>query len=97
MKKIILGAIILAMAFTTACSKQEEQSKPLAPAKVITGKIGSPEDLKVTEQEINQAKKIAGDSMIGVLPCTMTTEYHFALGNSTKKELERYGFRGPAG
>lgn len=92
MKKIVLATIILAV-FVTACTKQEEPSKPLAPANVITGKLGSPEDLKVTPEEIEKAKQVAGKNMVGVLPCTMTTEYHFALGNSTRKALSDFGFQ----
>ena len=97
MRRTIFILLVLTI-FFSACKKGEEQapaqtSKETPKANVITDRLGTPEDLKVTQDEIKKAVAAAGSGMVGVLPCTMTTEYHFSLGNSTKKALSDYGFK----
>lgn len=91
--------VILALAiFPSACKKSADQGsvpvkKELPEANVITTRLGAPEDLKVSQEEIKKAVAAVGNGMVGVLPCTMTTEYHFSLGNSARKALQDYGFK----
>jgi len=98
MKRIHLGVLLLlAITLAAGCEKKSAPNTDAVQgpsgANLIADKLGSPEDLIVTPEEIAKAKKTLGKGMVGVLPCTMTTEYHFALGNSAKKALEGYGFK----
>jgi ABC-type sugar transport system substrate-binding protein len=60
---------------------------------ILTDRMGTADDLAVTEQEIAAAKAHVADALVGIIPCTMATEYHFTVADSARKKLEEWGFK----
>ncbi|MBC7263493.1 MAG: sugar ABC transporter substrate-binding protein [Chloroflexi bacterium] len=60
---------------------------------ILTDRMGTADDLVVTPEEIAAAKAHLGDSFVGIIPCTMATEYHFTVADAARKALEGYGLK----
>ncbi len=60
---------------------------------IVTDRMGTADDLAVTPGEIAAAKAHLGDSIVGIIPCTMGTEYHFTVADSARKALEGFGMK----
>jgi ABC-type sugar transport system substrate-binding protein len=65
---------------------------PSAPT-LLTDKLGTAEDLVPTDAEIATALSKVGDGLIGIIACTMGTEYHSTVANSALARAEALGFR----
>lgn len=55
------------------------------------GTLGTADDLKVTDAEIAAAQKALGSSVVGVIACTLGTEYHSTVANGAVAQLKTYG------
>lgn len=73
--------LILALALSGAALSYAQQG------------LGSAADLEVTEAEISAAREALGDSVVGVIACTLETEYHSTVANGAVKALEGYGLK----
>jgi ABC-type sugar transport system substrate-binding protein len=60
---------------------------------ITTDRMGTADDLTVTEAEIAAAKAHLGDASVGLVPCTMSTEYHSTVAEGARKALEGYGMK----
>src|SRR5262245_5826643 len=58
-----------------------------------TGILGSADDLTPTNGEIAIAKAAMGDGLIGVVACTLSTEYHSIVAADAQARAEALGFR----
>src|SRR5260370_41550978 len=54
------------------------------------GTLGTPDDLKVTDPEIAAAKTGLGSSVVGILGCTLETEYHSTVANGAAAQLSQH-------
>lgn len=59
---------------------------------LIEDGLGTAEDLVPTADEIATAQQWIGDSIIGIIPCTMGSEYHSTVANSAVARAEELGF-----
>ena len=59
---------------------------------LTTDALGTAMDLELTQEEIEKAKPILGDSVIGIVACTMSTEFHATVANAAKARAEALGF-----
>jgi len=72
---------------------------PTAPAMppkptLLTDKLGTADDLVPTLAEIDAAKQALGsDGLIGIVACTMSTEYHSTVANSAKAAADKLGLK----
>jgi ribose transport system substrate-binding protein len=57
------------------------------------GSLGKPDDLTVTDAEIAAAEAALGDSSVGILACTLDTEYHSAVTLGAAIQFEKYGLK----
>ncbi len=55
--------------------------------------MGAPEDLEPSAGDIQAARLALGDRFIGIISCTMGTEYHATVANEAKARAESLGFR----
>jgi ABC-type sugar transport system substrate-binding protein len=53
--------------------------------------LGGVDDLKVSDSEIAAAQQALGDSVVGVLACTIKTEYHKTVASAAIEQLTTYG------
>jgi len=60
---------------------------------ILTDRMGTADDLAVTPDEITAARAHLGDSFVGIIPCTLATEYRFTAADSARKALEGYGLK----
>jgi ribose transport system substrate-binding protein len=63
---------------------------PSAPT-LLTDKLGTAADLVPTDAEIAAAKVALGTGKIGVIPCTMGSEYHSTVANSALARAKELG------
>jgi ABC-type sugar transport system substrate-binding protein len=76
---------------TAAETEAVEVTAPSAPT-LITDGLGTAEDLEPTEAEIEIARQQLEGSLIGIVACTMGTEYHATVANSAAARAEELGF-----
>jgi ribose transport system substrate-binding protein len=57
------------------------------------GEPGTPEDFAPTREEIARARASLGTGMIGVVACTLSTEYHSIVAADAQARAEALGFR----
>lgn len=74
-----------------AAETEVESTAPSAPT-LITDGLGTAEDLEPTEAEIETARQQLEGSLIGIVACTMGTEYHSTVANSAAARAEELGF-----
>jgi ribose transport system substrate-binding protein len=67
-----------------------EIPKPTAPT-LLTDKLGTAADLVPTDAEIADAKANLGTGKIGIIPCTMGSEYHSTVANSALARAKELG------
>ena len=61
---------------------------------LLTDKLGTADDLKVTQEEIDAAKQALGDKgLVGIVACTLGTEYHSTVPNSAKAYADTLGIK----
>jgi len=89
MKKIAIAIMLLAI--LTACAPAVTTApKPAAPT-LLTDKLGTAADLVPTDAEIADAKATLGTGKIGIIPCTMGSEYHSTVANSAVARAKALG------
>jgi len=59
----------------------------------VGDRVGTEADLELSPEEIESARKRLGAAFIGLVPCTLASEYHSLAANSAKGRLEELGFR----
>ncbi|HET9221770.1 MAG TPA: sugar ABC transporter substrate-binding protein [Roseiflexaceae bacterium] len=57
------------------------------------GSLGRPDDLTPTNEEIASARATLGSGLIGVVACTLGTEYHSIVAADAQARAEALGFR----
>src|SRR5512136_1014908 len=67
-----------------------EVPTPAAPT-LLTDKLGTAADLVPTDAEIAAAKAALGSGKIGLIPCTMGSEYHETVANSAVARAKELG------
>jgi ribose transport system substrate-binding protein len=85
----------------TACTQSLPATLPDTPATeapaeptFLTDKLGMAEDLVPAQPEINVAKSRLGQNgFIGIVTCTMNTEYHATVANSAKARADALGVK----
>ena len=55
--------------------------------------MGVPEDLEPGAGDVQAARLALGDRFIGIISCTMGTEYHATVANAARARAEGFGFR----
>lgn len=97
-----LAIFFLAALLLVACTQPTPATPPVdvpadeAPAQptLLTDKLGAAEDLIPTQPEINIAKaRLGQDNFIGIVTCTMNTEYHATVANSAKARADALGLK----
>jgi ribose transport system substrate-binding protein len=58
---------------------------------LLTDKLGTAADLKPTDAEVAAAKAAIGSGKIGLIPCTMGSEYHSTVANSAVARAKELG------
>ncbi|HTX78306.1 MAG TPA: sugar ABC transporter substrate-binding protein [Longilinea sp.] len=60
---------------------------------LLTDKTGTAADLVPTDAEIATAKSVLGSGEIGIIPCTMGSEYHSTVANSALARAKDLGIK----
>lgn len=86
-------AIVLSVALLLAACAGA--AAPAAPQpNLTTGALGTADDLVPTQAEIDAAKSVLGDNgLVGVVACTLSTEYHSTVPNSAKARADALGIK----
>ncbi len=68
---------------------------PAAPKpNLTTGTLGVADDLAPTQAEIDTAKAVLGQNgLVGIVACTLSTEYHSTVPNSAKARADALGLK----
>ncbi|HAF62680.1 MAG TPA: hypothetical protein DCK95_10195 [Anaerolineaceae bacterium] len=100
MKKLAL--IIMVLVILTACTPATTPTptqadsttlaKPAAPT-LLTDELGTAAELVPSDAEIADAKDALGTGMIGIISCTMGSEYHATLVNSAQDYAQELGIK----
>jgi ribose transport system substrate-binding protein len=82
----------------TACTQPTPADAPIAAstphATLLADKTGTAEDMIPTQAEIETAAAaLAADGFIGIVTCTMNTEYHATVANSAKARADGLGLK----
>jgi len=95
---LMLAALLAACApAPTAAPAPTEAPATEAPEAVrteptlLTEGLGTAADLVPTDAEIEMATTFLGDGKIGIIPCTMGSEYHSTVANSALARAEELG------
>src|SRR5512136_3314297 len=89
MKKIAVFVVIVTL--LAACAPAATAvPKPSAPT-LLTDKLGTAADLVPTDAEIAAAKTAIGSGKIGLIPCTMGSEYHETVANNAVARAKELG------
>ncbi|MCL4295119.1 MAG: sugar ABC transporter substrate-binding protein [Anaerolineae bacterium] len=100
MKRFILSLYL--MLFLAACSQPTPPAAPVeAPAEgaqpqptLIPDQLGTAEDLVPAPEEIETARAVLGQhGFIGIVTCTMNTEYHATVANSARARADALGLK----
>ena len=90
MKKFaILFVIVMLLA---ACAPATPEVPAASAPTLLTDTLGTAEDLVPTDAEIATALTNIDTGMIGIVACTMGTEYHSTVANSALARAEELGF-----
>lgn len=84
MRKLFVILIIVAVSVSVVATAMPRFT-------LAQGTLGTPDDLKVTDAEIAAAKTGLGSSVVGILACTLETEYHSTVANGAAAQLKQYG------
>src|SRR5215813_11869238 len=85
MRKLAILLVIIGVLLTLSLNASSSRVRAQG------GTMGTADDLKVTDDEIAAAKKALGDSVVGVIACTLETEYHSTVANGAVAQLKQYG------
>ncbi len=89
MKKYLFLCLILALAFGALTASAQDATPEATPEPVL---LGTAEDLVPTDAEIEAAKAALGaDGFVGIIACTLSTEYHSTVAESANTHLEELG------
>jgi len=88
MRKITLMLIVVLLAFALLPA-----AAPRSTLAQGGGALGTADDLKVSDDEIASAKTALGSSVVGILACTLETEYHSTVANGAAAQLDKYGLK----
>lgn len=100
MKHLIVTLLVTIL--LAACSQAASTPAPVeSPAAgstphptLIPDKLGTAADLAPTQAEIETAQAVLGQNgFIGIITCTMNTEYHATVANSAKARAEALGLK----
>lgn len=74
-------------------AEPEEEVMEFAEPTLLTDELGTVDDLAVTDEEIEMARAHleADESLVGIIACTFSTEYHFTVADSARQRAEGYG------
>src|SRR5258708_35948368 len=86
MRKLIVILIIVAVSVSVVATATSRHA-------LAQGTLGTHDDLKVTDAEIAAAKTGLGSSVVGILACTLETEYHSTVANGAAAQLSQYGLK----
>jgi ribose transport system substrate-binding protein len=89
MKRITIFVTLVVL--LAACAPATPEA-PKAPT-LLTDKLGTAEDLVPTSAEIATATTALGSGEIGIIPCTMGSEYHATVANSALARAEELGIK----
>lgn len=90
MKKIFI-LVVLTLFVLTACTPAGSATTSKPSPTLTTDRLGTRDELTVSQEEINKAKSILGQSTIGIIACTMGTEYHSTVANAAKERAQALG------
>lgn len=90
MKKLFVLLFIAAL-LLSACAGGGESEKPNPT--LTTDSLGTDKDLVPTQAEIDKASKLLKDETVGIVACTMSTEYHSTVANAAKAAAEKAGLK----
>lgn len=60
---------------------------------VLNGKTGTADDISPTPSQIELARLAIGGGFVGIIACTMGSEYHSSVANEAKARAEAIGLR----
>lgn len=87
---LVLALLLAACAPVSAPAAAPAGAQPT----LLTDKLGTADDLKVTEAEIAAAKQALGENgLVGIVACTLGTEYHSTVPNAAKAYADQLGIR----
>jgi ABC-type sugar transport system substrate-binding protein len=96
---IMCAAVLLSLA---SCAPAQPITPTPIPAEptpfptypsLITSRIGSPLDIEPSAADEQEALRAVGGRFIGIVACTLGTEYHATVANEAKKRAESAGLR----
>ncbi|MEO8395807.1 MAG: sugar ABC transporter substrate-binding protein [Chloroflexota bacterium] len=93
MKKVLYLFVILVIALSAlavAAQDTTEEATPESTAEAMV--LGTADDLVPADAEVTAAKTALGDSgFVGIIACTLSTEYHSTVADSAHKRLDELG------
>jgi len=89
MKK--LTWLLVFVILLTACGTATQA--PAAKPTLLTDRLGEAADLVPTDAEIKAAVTALGTGEIGIIPCTMGSEYHSTVANSALARAKELGLK----
>jgi ABC-type sugar transport system substrate-binding protein len=90
MKK--LAVLLIVVTLLAACAPATPTAPPPPPKPtLLTDKLGEAADLVPTDAEIKAAIAALGAGKIGIIPCTMGSEYHSTVTNSALARAKELG------
>ena len=91
MKKLVFLLIVAVLVAGCTTATPTEPPAPAQPT-LLTDALGEAADLVPTDAEVKSALDAIGTGKIGVIPCTMGSEYHSTVANSALARAEELGF-----
>jgi ABC-type sugar transport system substrate-binding protein len=92
MKK--LAWLLIFVILLSACTPATPTPAPVPAAPtLLTDKLGEASDLVPTDAEIKTAVTALGTGQIGIIPCTMGSEYHSTVANSAMARAKELGLK----
>ncbi|MHB8627166.1 MAG: protein kinase domain-containing protein [Aggregatilineales bacterium] len=66
-------------------------NQPTFAAVVLSPATGTMDDLKLTQADISRADQVFSGSFLGMVACTLTTDYHATLAAAVRAEAQKLG------
>ena len=89
MKKLVV--LVMLAAILVACAPAATSAPTASAPTLLTDKLGTAADLVPTAAEITAAKAALGSGKVGIIPCTMGSDYHSTVANSAMDEAKKQG------
>lgn len=94
MKKLAVLLVVAVLLVACAPVSAPAGAPAAAPPTLLTDKLGTADDLKVTQAEIDAAKQALGENgIVGIVACTLGSEYHSTVPNSAKAYADTLGIK----